>query len=75
LKITELYTERQPCCNCEGLMKNKHPGADVDWTVEHFDVPQGTNLSPAEIKELRALKKLEQTELKRVAYQYHGIGI
>jgi hypothetical protein len=72
LKIEELYTERQPCCNCENLMNTQHPGADVNWTVEHFDVP-GTPATPEEAKALRQLKKLETTELKRVAYQYHGI--
>jgi hypothetical protein len=72
LTIEELYTERQPCCNCENLMNTKHPGADVNWTVEHFDVP-GTPATPEEAKALRQLKKLELAELKRVAYTYHGI--
>jgi hypothetical protein len=72
LKIEELYTERQPCCNCENLMNTKHSGADVNWTVEHFDVP-GTPSTPEEAKALRQLKNLETAELKRAAYTYHGI--
>ncbi|WP_030144238.1 nucleic acid/nucleotide deaminase domain-containing protein [Glycomyces sp. NRRL B-16210] len=75
LTIKELYTERQPCCKCENLMKTKHPDAKVDWSVEFFDTPDAQSLSPEQLTVMRSLNKFELGELKRVSYAYHGVPL
>ncbi|MFG3342522.1 nucleic acid/nucleotide deaminase domain-containing protein [Glycomyces sp. NPDC048151] len=73
LKIEEMYSERQPCCRCEGLVRGNNPKAKVEWTVEYFDSTNRPNWTPEDKAAVAALNAAENAELKRVAEIYHGI--
>lgn len=73
LKIEEMYSERQPCCRCEGLVRGNNPNAKVEWSVEYFDSTNRPNWTPDDKAAVAALNAAENAELKRIAETYHGI--
>ncbi|MFC4337059.1 nucleic acid/nucleotide deaminase domain-containing protein [Salininema proteolyticum] len=80
-RMTEMYSERQPCCRCEDMFENPNvpppmdENANISWTSEYFDSTDRntSDWSPADREWVKKLNAAQLDALQDDRLRFHGL--